>query len=501
LVFSIPFGTRKLVRQFTEGFSEYNSAFIYLTDILLLTLILFYSFIYFFKKTALIPNSQFPIPNDSLKIYRFKFHWILGIGYWIFLCLAALSVIFAYSKGLAIYNFLRLLILAVFALITTDLLKKQIFKIDYIFGFLAASAVFQAILGILQFIKQSSVGLYFLGEPHLSNFGDAISKIVVEGAKVLRAYGTLPHPNILAGFLILGLFGFYYLYLKDPPPTPPPSGEGGGKRREFLPLAEERERKNPLFSSPLNPRGDLPAGRQGIKVGDIVIVLGIAILILGLILTFSRAAWLVGGGMSALFVGYLSFRPETRRAGLQLIFITCLSAAAFVFTLYPYVAARAPINKNEPSVTRRLQYNEMALEIIKNKPSGVGLGNQVLFSVREGYYQKFGMDKPWMWEPIHNTYLLIGVELGLAGFIIVGWFIFKLLISNIQYPISNFGFKNFIGNWELVIGNLMLITLLFLALFDHYLWTIQQGRLMLWLVIGLTLCNTMYYNTKYEKHH
>jgi len=33
----------------------------------------------------------------------------------------------------------------------------------------------------------------------------------------------------------------------------------------------------------------------------------------------------------------------------------------------------------------------------------------------------------------------------------------------------------------------ILIAFLFIGLFDHYFWTLQQGRLMFWLVLGLML--------------
>jgi hypothetical protein len=36
----------------------------------------------------------------------------------------------------------------------------------------------------------------------------------------------------------------------------------------------------------------------------------------------------------------------------------------------------------------------------------------------------------------------------------------------------------------------ILISFLFIGLFDHYFWTLQQGRLMFWLVLGLILTNS-----------
>ncbi len=387
----------------------------------------------------------------------------------IFIFFAAISIFFAYSKGLALYNFSRILVLAIFALATGGLIKEGIVKIDKILMALAASGIFQAIVGFGQFVRQGSLGLWFLGEPDLSFTGGGIAKIAVEGAKIIRAYGTLPHPNILAAFLLLGLFGLYYLWLK--------------RSRQYVILSSERR----ISRDPSD------------ALRMTTIATSIAIIILGLILTFSRAAWLAGATMSILFLGYGLFRRETRVWAAQLFFIIALSLTAFIYALHPYIAARAPILQNEPSVVRRLQYNEMALELIKNKPLGVGIGNQVIYSVRTGLYQKFGMDKAWMWEPIHNLYLLIVTELGVQGGIIFSIFLLSLVyrISSLLYSRGRIE----VGDSVILI---MFLALLFLGLFDHYLWTLQSGRLMLWLIIGiimgLTNCNTIYYNDRHENN-
>ena len=39
----------------------------------------------------------------------------------------------------------------------------------------------------------------------------------------------------------------------------------------------------------------------------------------------------------------------------------------------------------------------------------------------------------------------------------------------------------------LLIAGLMILSLLGFGLFDHFLWTLQPGRLMLWLILGIIL--------------
>ena len=59
------------------------------------------------------------------------------------------------------------------------------------------------------------MGFWFLGESILGPEIPGVAKIVVAGGKILRAYGTFPHPNILAAFLLLGLFSSYYFLFRN----------------------------------------------------------------------------------------------------------------------------------------------------------------------------------------------------------------------------------------------------------------------------------------------
>jgi O-antigen ligase len=59
------------------------------------------------------------------------------------------------------------------------------------------------IVGIYQFLKGASLGVYFLGESHIVNGMIGSSYIDIGGNAYLRAYGTFAHPNILAGWLFL----------------------------------------------------------------------------------------------------------------------------------------------------------------------------------------------------------------------------------------------------------------------------------------------------------
>lgn len=63
----------------------------------------------------------------------------------------------------------------------------------------------ESVLAILQFFKGGTIGLWILGERTFSISTPAIAKFDFYGREFLRPYGTFPHPNVLAAFLLVSL--------------------------------------------------------------------------------------------------------------------------------------------------------------------------------------------------------------------------------------------------------------------------------------------------------
>src|SRR5258708_5260679 len=65
----------------------------------------------------------------------------------------------------------------------------------------------ESILAIAQFFNQGSLNgvLYFLGERTFTATTSGIANASVSGELILRPYGTFPHPNVLAGYLLISL--------------------------------------------------------------------------------------------------------------------------------------------------------------------------------------------------------------------------------------------------------------------------------------------------------
>lgn len=70
------------------------------------------------------------------------------------------------------------------------------------------AAIIQSTIAAIQFFIQSSLGsvFYFLGERTFNGQTPGIANVSLLGELILRPYGTLPHPNVLAGYLLLSLF-------------------------------------------------------------------------------------------------------------------------------------------------------------------------------------------------------------------------------------------------------------------------------------------------------
>lgn len=469
---SIPFSYRVLLYQFTRGFDEYNAVFLYASDLFMLSFLGVFLF-------SRLKYFQFSIFNLQL-IFKSQFFKKTSIFYLllsIFLFFAALSISFAPIKFLALYNFIRLLLLVLMAIAVARLLRtsnlaaegepRQRRELQTALGVIAGSAVLQSLIGFFQFFFQKSLGLWWLGEPVLGLFVPGSAKIMAEGAPILRAYGTFPHPNVLGAFLVLGLISLYYFWLRRP-----------------------SEWK--IWSGIPTLKSDLLLGLSTFAV------------LVGIVLTFSRTAWLIAIIFSLLVISYSLFVDRKHWIQSLRLLILLLSILYFLLSTFStFIFPRAQVSRTEPAVSYRLSYDAIGLNLIKENPLGVGIGNQVIYAVKNNLYKDAGLTKVWEWQPVHNIYLLMGAEIGVLGLSTFSGFIITLLIYNLQCSIFNkFSIKQFSNVWNLskwklnencklsienFIPKTMLLSLLMFGMTDHFLWTLEPGRLMLWVTIGFLL--------------
>lgn len=290
-------------------------------------------------------------------------------------------------------------------------------------GFCAALAM-QIATGIPEFALQTTrflapLGLNWPGLLDVSVRGASIVRLA-DGLSFLRAYGTLPHPNILGGFTLLFLLGPAALFLRKEKPN-------------LLALI--------LFS------------------------LGVILLAL----TFSRSAWL--GFIFFLLVFVWKHKAFNHARLIAFIVVGVMSFTLTLLPLQRLVQARindSTSNTEKFSITARNFLTREALQMIRERPlSGAGIGGFVLqLAERAG--------QGYIVEPVHNLFLLAGAELGIPGLLIlVGLFI--LLGRGVVKT----------KKLESVLAGATLTGIGVIGLFDHYLWTLAPGRLMLGLALGL----------------
>jgi O-antigen ligase len=439
MVVVIPLGTRLFVYSVIPGFHEYEALFVYASDFFVLLLL----------------AVSWRIHGQEIRT-RLHSH---GGPLLVALIIAGLaSIVTAPSGWLGAYTMLRLVLLIALAfsigVITSN---KKVLQI--ILAVIAIVALVEAGIGLSQFKVQGSVGLARFGEAQLLTVAGSTSTIAAEGGRLLRIYGTFPHPNIFAAFLLLGALSLAYWYLWC-----------------------EQELRRELFDHPhswWNLKRGVATLKRYVAHRYFYLRLGTAaamfILLLALALTFSRAGW-IAGALSFAVLMMLSFQKQ--KGGTVRLFLMVAACTAAVYLLFASaLSPRAELSIGQPAVDMRLKYADIGLQIISDSIGGVGIGNQVLYGVQDGLYKAEGLKHIWDIEPIHNLYLLVAAEMGWLGLLsflaFLGMVTWRLLRGHPSLEVA------------CILG--MVAAIMVLGLFDHYLWDLQSGRLMLWLVVGLAL--------------
>ncbi len=156
---------------------DYLAPTIYLTDVLVILLIVFnYKRVFnFFKNKKLL--------------------FVLG--------LLLVNVVFSLSSYISIYRYIKILeFLSLFAIFSSGETRRPVF-----FAFLTGG-LFELILSLLQLANKHSIQgiFYYFGERYFTLSIPGIAKAVISGTEFLRPYGTFSHPNSLAGFYLLIYF-------------------------------------------------------------------------------------------------------------------------------------------------------------------------------------------------------------------------------------------------------------------------------------------------------
>ena len=338
-----------------------------------------------------------------------------------------LSIFWAPDQMLALYFFVKLLLGGGLFLMVRGMeidVKKVVFV-------LLAAGVIQSGIGVAQFLYQESPASSILGISSHQAWQVGSSVLKIDSGRFLRAYGTFPHPNVLGGFLgaILVMSIMYYV-------------SGIKYKRSWKCVTE--------IAAMLS---------------------GVLILFLGLILTFSRTAWLgVILGITVYYVVSIRYQVwEIRIRFYKILTALALASLVFGYILSEQIFPRfdTVTIEREGSVSERIASLQDAQMLIGEYPLvGVGAGNFTAAIMDKN------PDRPvWDIQPAHNVFLLIWSELGLVGLLLFVGFLVSSLFLILKSKIINH-------------TSAILIVLIPSLLLDHWLWTSHFGLLFMFLLLG-----------------
>ncbi len=195
--------------------------------------------------------------------------------------------------------------------------------------------------------------------------------------------------------------------------------------------------------------------------------INIAISVVALLLTFSRGAWIVG--TIGIIISLLQSPSNEPRMKYNPIW---KYGGAIVSSILLY-GLFAVVHSGGESVVVRIALNESAISMWERYPwFGVGLGNFItaLPSFLSSHFIYF-------LQPVHNIYLLLLSELGVVGIVLlcVGSYRLMPLIRSVSPHSARTMFLYAL----LAIGVLGLV--------DHYPLTVQQGQLLLTVLLALNV--------------
>jgi len=394
---------------------DYLSPTIYISDVLILLLFLTILIKFFFRGQKTEDRKQKSV-YTAISPYSVFCLLIFFLSLGIFLSKSPMN---------GWYSLLKLSEFTFFAWIVAKDHEKIQNKLFYTF---TIGIIVEGVLGILQFFNHRSInGLwYFLGERTFNSATPGIANASIHGQLILRPYGTFPHPNVFAGYLVIGLL--YFL--------------------TWIFTTTDKFQKT---------------------LSLIILIFGFTVLLL----TLSRVAILVFCILALMYIVW-----KFSRLKYLILFVTCI----FFFGIFltPLFSGRfLEIESYSDSFQLRDILIQIALRMFISLPIfGVGLGN---FLTSIPYYISSKQTYELI-QPVHNIFLLVLAETGAVGF---GAFLFVLFLA----------FKNNLKHHPLrlplyVYPLFSLTAISLIGLTDHYFLTLQQGQILLALVLGLSFKET-----------
>jgi O-antigen ligase len=295
---------------------DYLSPTIYLTDIL----------VFLVLGIWILEKSKFQNPKSKInsKIQNLKFNpqadrqasksvFFLPL---VFVFLLT-NCFFAQNQGVAIYKLVKI---AELFLLGFYIVKNHysLFTIHYSLVF---AVIYSSLIAIVQFIKKSSLGgiFWWFGERTFNLTTPGIAKGDFFGRLFLRPYATFPHPNVLAGFILIAF----------------------------------------ILSAPLI-----------YQKNKLLFTFYFLLFTFTILISFSQAVWLVGTLLTLIVLKNLKINKWLKR-------LIC-GGVITILVFYLIYLIKTPIF-NKESFFQRIELAKISFQLIKQNPFiGVGLNNFIV---------------------------------------------------------------------------------------------------------------------------
>ena len=459
----VPFSVRKIVwfLPLQGGFNEYAHVSLYFSDLVLGSVFIYWwyrhgnsnrgflsSLIVFWKKISI----------DSLA------HKLIILLPAIIIVWSLFSLTYAREPVIGIFFIFKLIewysmfLFMIFRIVPHRTINGLgLLNLQLVLKAIIFSGIVQAVIGIFQVVQQKSIGLSLLKESVISSDTPGVAKIIFNNEVYVRAYGMLPHPNILGGFLFISII-VTMLYFK----------------------MFHMEQKDDVYLK--------------------VVILRTQYI--GIVLTFSKSA-ILGLSISLVYIFLASRRlkrqcsgeVDFRKDSMSWIWDGRMYSkfAKIVIFVVSAVVTVSMFNRDAflfQSLRERAWYQSAALNVIYEHPIlGISCGQLVIFMSQQRIYTLFS----WQLQPVHNVFLLIWSELGVIGFGLFSlwWVLFLGIFLERKEKMFSSDKNDFTKdasveyNWVNVYGYGMILGIMPILLFDHYMWDIQQGQFVMWFVVSL----------------
>lgn len=377
---------------------------------------------------------------SDFKIYAFDVWWVVlvitFIGYWythrelkpdwswFWLGMAVITVglvsgYWANDRDISLYYWLHL----VAAISVAWMMAMSRISHVPLFWALLATGWVQTILLFWQWCQQRVTASTWLGMAEQLPANAGVPVVLTTAGRWLRPFGSFPHPNITAGWLVVCLLAGTCLWLS---------------------VYKHWQRRVLLISN--------------------------SVLTLGLLLTFSRSAVIVLLSCSLVLLLW------QRRLLWPIITPLLLTLVVVIILFHSFWFSRVTATDyvERTSITTRVTELNQSWSVIQTYwPRGIGIGNYPS-------WQSQVVGEPV--EPVHVVLLLLTAELGVLGTVV--WLIW---LVSAYLPAIHQARRHIVSHLspEIAVLTLLSLSMFLLGFFDHYTWTMPSLLFVWMLLLGM----------------